>query len=37
MESEVDKGQDTKKILDEKESTIQLLKNKLKIPTTPLI
>ena len=37
MDSEVDKGQATQKILAEKENTIQLLKNKLKIPATQLI
>ena len=37
MDSEVYKGQETKNILAEKESTIQLLKKKLKIPSTQLI
>ena len=37
MDSEVDKGQANKKKLAEKEKTIQLLKNKLKIPATQLI
>ena len=32
MDSEVDKGHETKNILVEKENTIHLLKNKLKIP-----
>ena len=37
MDSETNRGQATKKILVEKESTIQLLKKKLKIPSTQLI
>ena len=37
MDSESDRGQATKKILVEKESIIQLLKKKLKIPSTQLI
>ena len=37
MDSEVDKGQANKKKLAEKEKTIQLLKNKLKIPATQLL
>ena len=34
---QVDKGQGMKKLSDEKENAIQLLKNKLKIPSTQLI
>ena len=37
MDSEVEKGQETKKNLAKKENTIHLLKKKLKIPTTQLI
>ena len=37
MDNEVAKGQVAHKILAENESTIQFLKNKFKIPTTPLI
>ena len=37
MDSEPDKGQATNKIFVEKENMIQLLKNKLKIPSTQLI
>ena len=37
MDSEPDMGQAIKKILVEKENTIQLLKKKLKIPVTQLI
>ena len=37
IDNEADKGEVTKKIHDEKENTIQLLKKKLKIPTTQLI
>ena len=37
MDSEVDKGQDTKNILAEKENTNQLLKKKLKVPSIQLI
>ena len=36
-DSETDKGEATHKLLNEKENTIQLLKNKLKIPATQLI
>ena len=35
--SQGDKGSATHKLLNEKENTIQLLKNKLKIPSTQLI
>ena len=37
MDSESNTGQAIKKILAEKENTIQLLKNKLKIQATQLI
>ena len=37
MDSEVDEGKVTQKILAEKETTIQLLKKILKIPVTQLI
>ena len=37
MDSEPDRGQETNKILAEKENTIQLLKKKLKIPPTQFI
>ena len=37
MDSEQDRGRDTKKILVEKENIIQLLKKKLRIPATQLI
>ena len=37
MDNDQDRGQATKKILAEKENSIQLLKKKLKIPTTQLI
>ena len=37
INSEVGKGPTTKNILAEKESTIKLLKKKLKIPATELI
>ena len=36
-DSQVDKGSATHKLLNEKERTIQLLKKKLKIPSTQLI
>ena len=35
--SETNKGEETQKLLAEKESTIQLLKKKIKIPATRLI
>ena len=37
IDNEADKGEATQKLLNEKESTIQLLKNKLKILATHLI
>ena len=37
MDNEVDKGQVEHRILAENEITIQFLKNKFKIPTTPLV
>ena len=36
-DSQVDKGASTQKLLKEKENAIQLLKNKLNIPSTQLI